>query len=144
MLVDARDIFFLNMNSMWAKHVESSMSHWSPMLKWTTTSQSSFNLKEKLDKKLTQLKDADMIREMGKDDEMGSLFVNPIFFMPKNDYVKLVIDARYLKSVKDLINYSWSLEPVQMILTTVSGKIFSVSDHSCAYHQVPLSSETQS
>ena len=63
--------------------------------------------------------------------------------MPKNDYVKLVIDARYLNSVTDLTNYSWPLEPVQMIITRVIGKFFSVSDLSGAYHQVPLSSETQ-
>ena len=80
---------------------------------------------------------------MGDDDEMGSLFVNPIILMPKNDYVKLVIDARYLNSMTDLTNYSWPLEPVQMIMTRVNGKVFSVSDLSCAYHQVPLSYETQ-
>ena len=101
------------------------------------------HLKEKLEKLLTQLKDADIIREMGDDDEMGSLFVNPIILMPKNDYFKLVIDARYLNSVTDLTNYSWPLEPVQMIMTRVNGKIFSVSDLSCAYHQVPLSPELQ-
>ena len=100
------------------------------------------HLKDKLEKLLTQLKDADIIREMG-DDEMGSPFVNPIILMPKNDYVKLVIDARYLNSVTDLTNYSWPLEPVQMIMSRVSGKFFSVSDLSCAYHQVPLSYETQ-
>ena len=77
------------------------------------------HLKEKLEKLLTQLKDADIIREMGDDDEMGSLFVNPITLMPKNDYVKLVIDARYLNSVTDLTNYSWPLEPAQMIMTRV-------------------------
>ena len=80
---------------------------------------------------------------MGDDDKMGSLFVNPIILMPKNDYVKLVIDARYLNSVTDLTNYSWPLEPVQMIMTRVNSKIFSVTDLSCAYHQVPLSPETQ-
>ena len=101
------------------------------------------HLKDKLEKLLTQLKDADIIREMGDDDEMGSLFVNPIILMPKNDYVKLVIDARYLNSVTELTNYSWPLEPVQMIMTRVNGKFFSVSDLSCAYHQVPLSYETQ-
>ena len=100
-------------------------------------------LKEKLEKQFTQLKDADIIREMCDDDEMGSLFVNPIILMPKKDYVKLVIDARYLNSVTDLTNYSWPLEPVQMIMTRVNGKGFSVSALSCAYHQVPLSSETQ-
>ena len=80
---------------------------------------------------------------MGNDDEMGSIFVNPIILMPKSDYVKLVIDARFLNSVTDLTNYSWPLEPVQMIMTRVNGKFFSVSDLSCAYHQVPLSPETQ-
>ena len=101
------------------------------------------HLKEKLEKLLTQLKDADIIREMGDDDEMGSPFVNPIILMPKSNYVKLVIDARFLNSVTDLTNYSWPLEPVQMIMTRVNGKIFSVSDLSCAYHQVPLKPETQ-
>ena len=63
--------------------------------------------------------------------------------MPKNDYVKLVIDARYLNSVTDPSNYSWALEPVQLIKTRVNGKYFYVSDLSCDYHQVSLSSETQ-
>ena len=101
------------------------------------------HLKEKLEKLLTHLKDADIIRELGDDDEMGSLFVNPIILMPKNDYVKLVIDARYLVSVTDLTNYSWPLESVQMIMIRVNGKVFSVSNLSCAYQQVPLSSETR-
>ena len=101
------------------------------------------HLKDKLEKLLTQLKGADIIQEMGDDDEMGSLFVNPIILMPKNNYVKLVNDARYLNSVTDLTNYSWPLEPVQMNMTRVNGKFFSVSDLSCASHQVPLSFETQ-
>ena len=101
------------------------------------------HLKEKLEKLLTQLKDTDIFREMGDDDEMGSLIVNPINLMPKNDYVKLVIDARYLNSVSDRTNYSSPLEPVQMTMTRVNGKVFSESDLSCAYHQVPLSPETR-
>ena len=100
-------------------------------------------LKDKLAKLLTQLKDADIIRETGDDDEMGSLLVNPLILMPENDYVKLVNNACYLNSVTDLTNYSWPLEPVQMIMTRMNGKFFSVSDLSCAYHQVPLSYETQ-
>ena len=101
------------------------------------------HLKEKLEKLLTQLKESDLIREMGDDDEMGSLFVNPIILIAKSDYVKPVIDARFLNFVTDLTNYSWPLEPVQMITTRVNGKFFSVSDLFCAYHQVPLSPETQ-
>ena len=97
--------------------------------------------KDKLENLLTQLKDTDIVREMGDDDEMGSLFGNPIVLMPKSNYVKLLIDARYLKSITDLTNYSWPLEPLQMIITRVNGKFFSVSDLSCAYHQVPLVSK---
>ena len=63
--------------------------------------------------------------------------------MPQNDYVELVIGARHLISVTDLTNYSWPLEPVQIIMTPVNGKILSVSGLSCAYHQVPPSPETQ-
>ena len=80
---------------------------------------------------------------MGNKDGMGSIFVNPINLMPKSDYVKLVIDAQFLNSVTDLSNYSWLLAPVQMIMTRVDGKPFSVIDLSCSYHQVPLSPETQ-
>ena len=80
---------------------------------------------------------------MGDDDELRSLFVNPIILLPKADYVKLVIDARYLNSITDLTNHSWPLERVQMIMTKINGKYFTASDLSCAYHQVPLSPETQ-
>ena len=101
------------------------------------------HLKEKLGKFLGQLQKTGIIREMGDDDELGSLFVNPIILLPKADYVKLVIDARYLNSITDLTNYSWPLEPVQMIMTRINGKYFTARDLSCAYHQVPLSEETQ-
>ena len=63
--------------------------------------------------------------------------------MPKNDYVKLVIDACYLNSVTDLTNYSGPLEPVQTIITRLNGKFFSVTDLSCAYLQVTFGLETQ-
>ena len=80
---------------------------------------------------------------MGDDDEMGSLFVNHIILVPKSDYAKLVIEARFLNSVTVLTKYSWPLEPVQMIMARVNGKFFSVSDLSCAYQQVSLSPDTQ-
>ena len=112
-------------------------------LKRQRASEVPLHLKDKLEKQLTQLKDADVIREMGDDDEIGSLFVNPIILTPKNEYVKLVIDARYLNSVIDLTNHSWPLQPVQMNMIRVNGKFFSVSDLSCAYHPVTLSFETQ-
>ena len=47
------------------------------------------HLKDELEKLLTQIKDADFIREMGEDDEMGSLFVNPTILMPKKQLRKI-------------------------------------------------------
>ena len=79
-------------------------------LKRQRASKVPLHLKDKLEKLLTHLKDAKIIREIGDDDEMGSVFVNPKILMPKNDYVKLVIDARYLNSLTDLTNYSWPFD----------------------------------
>ena len=89
------------------------------------------HINEKLGKPFKQLKDADIIREMGDDGEMVSPFVNPIILMPKNDDVKLVIHARYLNSVRDPTKNSWPLEMVQMIMTRINGKFSSVSDLLC-------------
>ena len=57
------------------------------------------SFKDKLEKLLGQLQDSGIIREMGDDDELGSLFVNPFILLPKADYVKPVIDARYLNLI---------------------------------------------
>ena len=147
MLIDSKDVYSLHKFNVGKTRQKIHVSFKTNMeLKRQRASkkrQKPLHLKDKLEKLLTQLMDAHIIREMGDDDEMGSLFVNPIILVPKNDYVKLVIDARYLNAVTDLTNYSWPLEPFQMIMTRVSGKLFSVSDLSCAYHQVALSFETQ-
>ena len=112
-------------------------------LKRQRASKVPLHLKNNLEKLLTQLMDTDTIREMGNDDEMRSLLVNPLTLMPKNDYVTLVTDARYLNSVTDLTNYFRPLEPVHLIMTRVKMRFFSVSDLSCAYHQIPFSFKTQ-
>ena len=80
---------------------------------------------------------------MGSDAEMGSLFTNPIIILPKGDTVKLVIDARYLKFITDLSNYSRPLEPVQMLLTRLDGVYYTTSDLASAYKQVLPSEDTK-
>ena len=128
MLVDARDVY-----SQHKFHVGKTRQNFhvklkpNVELKQQRLSKVPLHLKEKLEELLTQTKYADVILEMG-DDEMGSLFVNPTFLMPKNDYVELVNDGRYLKSETDLSNYSWPLETVQMITIMVNGEVFSVTD----------------
>ena len=101
------------------------------------------HLNEKLENLLWQLQDSGIIREMADNYVLGLLFLNPIILLPKGNYVKLVIDARYLNSITDLTNYSWPLGPVHMIMTRINGQYFTASDLSWAYHQVHLSPETQ-
>ena len=98
---------------------------------------------DRLEILLTELQRAGIIRKMGNDVEMGSLFTNPIIILPKGDTVKLVIDARYLNSITDLTNYSWPLEPVQMLLTRLDGVYYTTSDLASAYNQVPLTEDTK-
>ena len=62
----------LNINSMWVKLVKKSNVE----LKRQRPGKFPLHLKEKPKKLLTQLKDTDIIREMGDDDEMGSLYLN--------------------------------------------------------------------
>ena len=92
---------------------------------------------------LNELQRARIIREIGSDVEMGSLFTNPIIILPKEDTVKLLIDARYLNSITYLSNYTWPLKPVQMLLTRLDGVYYTTSDLASAYHQVPLFADTK-
>ena len=144
MIIDSRDVYLqhkFDIGQMKQKfHVTLKPNS---KLRKQRPSKCPLHLKDKLEKLLGQLQDSGIIRETGDGDELGSLFVNPIILLPKADYDKLVIDARYLNSITDLTNYSWPLEPVQMIMTRINGKYFTASHLSCAYHQVPLSPETQ-
>ena len=144
MLIDSKDVYSLHKSDVGKIrqkiHVTLELN---VELKRQRASKVQLHLQEKFEKLLTQLKDDEIIREMGDDDEMGSLFVNPLILVLKNDYVKLVIDARYLNTVTDFTNYSWQLEPVQMIMTRANGKFFSVSELPYAYHQVHLKFETK-
>ena len=74
---------------------------------------------------------------------MNSCFVNPVIILPKKDYVKLVMDARYLNSMLDTSNSSWPLETLNVLMTRITGAIFTSSDLSSAYNQVPLTEDTQ-
>ena len=84
--------------------------------------------RDRLEILLNELQRARIIREMGSDVEMGSLFTNPIIILPKGDTVKLVIATRYLKFSTDLSNYSWPPEPLQMLLTRLDGVYYATSD----------------
>ena len=101
--------------------------------------------RDKLADLLEKLEKADIIKNMGSDDdlEMGSEFINPVIILPKGESIKLVLDARYLNSMTDLSSYSWPLEPLTALLTRIRGQYFSTSDLSYAYSQVPLTDDTK-
>ena len=66
----------------------------------------SIHLRDKLEKLMDELIQAGIMRELNENDDMNSWFVNPVIILPKKDYVKLVIDARYLNSITDTSNSS--------------------------------------
>ena len=92
---------------------------------------------------MDELIQAGIIRELNENEDMNILFVNPVIILSKKDYVKLVTDARYLISITDTSNSSWSLEPLNVLMTRITGIIFTSSDLSSAYNQVPLTEDTQ-
>ena len=107
------------------------------------TSKVPLHYRDRQENLLNELQRAGIIREMGSDVEMLSLFTNPIIILPKGDTVKLVIDARYLNSITDLSNYSWPLEIVQILPTRLDGVFYTTSDMVSANNQVPLSEGTK-
>ena len=92
---------------------------------------------------MDELIQAGIIRELNENDDMNSWFVNPVIILPKKDYVNLVIDARYLNSITDISNSIWPLEPLNVLMTRITGTIFTSSDLSSTYNQVPLTEDTQ-
>ena len=84
MLIDSKDVY-----SLYKFDVGKTRQKFHVTLKPTVelkrqrASKVPLHLKDNIERLLTQLKDADIIREMSNDDEMGSLFVNPITLMPK-------------------------------------------------------------
>ena len=126
-LVDVRDVYFHHKFNL-GKSRQRFHDTMKPDIKLNGQGfgKDSFHSKGNLASLVRQLKDAAVFSEMGDDVEMGSIFVNPNNLMPKKDYVKLVIDARYLNFVTDLTNYIWPVESMKMNMTRLKGKFFSV------------------
>ena len=68
--------------------------------------QNTIHLRDKFDKLMDKLIQAGILRELNENDYMNSWFVNPVIILPKKDYVKLVLDVRYLNSITDTSNCS--------------------------------------
>ena len=117
MTIDTRDVYFqhkLDINQTNQNFLVTLKPN--PELRKQGPSKCLLHFKDKLENLLGQLQEPGIIREKG-DDELGSFFVNPISLLPKADYVKFVINVRYLNSITNLSTYSWPLEPVQMSIS---------------------------
>ena len=57
------------------------------------------HLRDKLDRLLDEIIHAGIIRELYENDEMTSWFLKPVIILPKKEYVKLILEARYLNSI---------------------------------------------
>ena len=45
---------------------------------------------------------------------MNIWFVNPVIILPKKNYMKVVINARYLNSIADTNNFRWTPEQLNV------------------------------
>ena len=84
-----------------------------------------------------------IIREIYNEDELGTFLGNPIIYLRKEKNLKLCVDSRFLNSITKLVSIPFAIEPIHILLTRLTGKVFSVSDLSKPYHQFPLTEESQ-
>ena len=73
----------------------------------------------------------------------GNTFINPVIILKKRESLKIVLDARQLNTMIDETNYSWPIEPIQVIVTQNKGPIFSIAEMNSAYNQMPLDKPSQ-
>ena len=70
-------------------------------------------------------------------------FINPVIILAKDESLKIVLDARYLNSLIDKSKCNWPIEPIQVILTKISGEYFTTADMNSAYNQMPLDEQSR-
>ena len=87
---------------------------------------------------LDHLHKSEIIREMGKNSEMISDLINSKIALPKDSILKIVIYARYLRSI------SWPHESVGSLMSRLSGDNFTTSERLVLnVHSSTLTEESQ-
>ena len=99
--------------------------------------------RKQLNALLERLIQVGIIRETNDDDELATFPDNPIIYLRREKNLKLCVDSRFLNSITKLVSILFAIEPIHILLTRLMGKVFSVSDLSSAYHQFPLTDESQ-
>ena len=99
--------------------------------------------REQVNARLERLIQVGIIREINNDDELGTFLDNPVIYLRKEKRLKLCVDSRFQNSITKHVFILFAIEPIHILLTKLTGKIFSVSGLSNAYHQVLLTEESQ-
>ena len=85
-----------------------------------------------------------VISPVNKEDQpKGNTFINPVIILAKGESLKIVLDARYLNSLIDESKCNWPIEPIQVILTKITGKSFTTAGMNSAYNQMPLDEQSR-
>ena len=71
---------------------------------------------------------AGIFRELNENCDLKICFANLVIILPKKDYVTLVIDVRYLKSINDTSDSTWPLKPLINLLTKITRIIFTTNE----------------
>ena len=72
----------------------------------------------------------------------GNTFISPVIILARGESLKIVLDARYLKSLIDESKCNWPIEPIQVILTKKC-KYFTTADMHSVCNQMPLDEHSQ-
>ena len=102
--------------------------------------------REKLNNLLKELEKHNIIKQIGSFPEdkpnYGTTYLNPLIIIPKDDFIKCVLDARHLNSNTEQSDESWPIEPLAPQLARANKKYKSVIDLMYAYANTPLDEET--
>ena len=89
------------------------------------------HLHDKVNRLLDFLEQYEIISPVNKEEQpKGNNFINPVLILTKRKSLKIVLDARYLNSLIDESNFNWPIEPIQIILTKINCKYFTLE---CKY-----------
>ena len=102
------------------------------------------HLHDKVNRLLDILEQYEIISPINKEEQpKGKTFINPVIILAKGESLKIVLDARYLNSLNDESKCNWPIEPIQVILTKINGKYFTIADMNSAYNQMPLDEQSR-
>ena len=82
------------------------------------------HLQNHFNRLLDILEQYETISPINKEEQTkGKTFINPLDILVKGESLKIVLDTRYLNSLIGESKCNWPIEPIQVVLTKMNGKI---------------------